>query len=81
MRKRPSTILRLSHQSLKGVSTQTHTLSECKPLKGFLRSSSIILEERLAFKVVVLKLKNNASFWYENLKRQQVKNGKGKIKT
>ena len=34
-----------------------------------------------AFNVVVLKLKNYASLWYENVKKQRAREGKPRIRT
>jgi len=34
-----------------------------------------------AFKVAILKLKKYASLWYENIKRQRIRDGKSRIKT
>jgi len=34
-----------------------------------------------AFKVAVLKLKNYASLWYENVKKQRTREGKTRIRT
>jgi len=42
-----STTLRLSHTIPKGVSNQKNALNWYKPLKGFLRSSSIMLKRPL----------------------------------